>query len=274
MLPPRLEIVAVSHDLLSDNTLTSEWNIQQTDFKSDSFVLQRLQGADWLILDTLFNGSGSFTESSLSTSENSYSYRIGDSGDCPQEYKSTSHTSILLNVDDKSMPNTARLQWSPYEGWEKGVDEYEIQLSVDSANWVTIGNSESTNYLFADDTTGFDYCFRVRAIEDEGNLAESYSNASCAFFIPELYAYNVITPNSDDKNESFVIKGVELYPNSRLVIFNRWGRTVFDQVAYQNNWRGSENGNELPNGVYYYVLELNEPRVNLDQINGVISILK
>lgn len=56
---------------------------------------------------------------------------------------------------------------------------------------------------------------------------------------------NVITPNNDGKNDVFNT-GLS---GSALVIYNRWGRRIFEASPYQNNW-----GNGIENGVYYYLL--------------------
>ncbi|WP_343671805.1 gliding motility-associated C-terminal domain-containing protein [Chitinophaga sp.] len=71
---------------------------------------------------------------------------------------------------------------------------------------------------------------------------------SATFFIP-----NVITPNGDGKNDQFVIKGLDLYPGSRLEIYNRWGNQVYRSDNYSNNWKGEG----LSAGIYYYVLRIN-----------------
>jgi gliding motility-associated-like protein len=56
---------------------------------------------------------------------------------------------------------------------------------------------------------------------------------------------NVITPNGDEKNQTFIAPNL----NSKLEIYNRWGKPIYQSDSYQNNW-----GNEVPNGVYYYLL--------------------
>ena len=41
-----------------------------------------------------------------------------------------------------------------------------------------------------------------------------------------------------------------------LNIFNRYGTIVYSKANYVNEWDGkSDNGNELPDGTYYYVIE-------------------
>ncbi len=71
---------------------------------------------------------------------------------------------------------------------------------------------------------------------------------------------SIITPNGDNKNESFSIgcvADVTKHPNNELVIFNRWGDEVFRQSPYLNEWKGTYNGQDLPDGTYFYILDLN-----------------
>jgi gliding motility-associated-like protein len=71
---------------------------------------------------------------------------------------------------------------------------------------------------------------------------------------------NYISPNGDGKNENFVLPASfkKKYPNLRLAVFNRWGNMVWrSNGVYQNNWGGSHfDGELLPDGVYYYIIEL------------------
>jgi len=69
----------------------------------------------------------------------------------------------------------------------------------------------------------------------------------------DLEIPDIITPNGDGNNDSFVIRGIENFPENELIIFNRWGNKVYEAVNYGNDWRGTWNNNELPDGTYYYV---------------------
>lgn len=60
---------------------------------------------------------------------------------------------------------------------------------------------------------------------------------------------NIITPNGDNQNDDFR-PYVSPEPVS-VVIFNRWGRKVFEQENYTRGW-GSEAG--IAAGMYYYQL--------------------
>jgi gliding motility-associated-like protein len=41
-------------------------------------------------------------------------------------------------------------------------------------------------------------------------------------------------------------------------VFNRWGNLVFDTKDYQNDWGGTWNKELLPDGVYFYVIDLKD----------------
>jgi len=78
--------------------------------------------------------------------------------------------------------------------------------------------------------------------------------------------YNVITPNNDGHNDVFEIKGLESFPKSKLIIFNRWGNEVYESSDYKNNW----DGGDQPDGVYYYVLTLQDKTSR----NGTVTLLR
>jgi gliding motility-associated-like protein len=88
---------------------------------------------------------------------------------------------------------------------------------------------------------------------------------------------NTITPNGDLKNDEFVFDILSSspgkYPDNNMTIFNRWGDIVFQAAPYANNWSGqNERGQDLPEGTYYYVLELDV--ANGIILNGSVTILR
>ncbi|MEE1898783.1 choice-of-anchor J domain-containing protein [Flavobacterium rakeshii] len=63
-----------------------------------------------------------------------------------------------------------------------------------------------------------------------------------------------ISPNGDTMNDSFDLTGFGV---TKISIFNRYGKEVFSQGTYNNEWFGQDKkGNELPTGTYYYAIEL------------------
>lgn len=65
-----------------------------------------------------------------------------------------------------------------------------------------------------------------------------------------------ISPNGDEFNQSFDLSGFNV---KELQIFNRYGKKVYSKANYTNEWEGqTENGDELPDGTYYYVIDFTD----------------
>ena len=114
----------------------------------------------------------------------------------------------------------------------------------------------------------FTHCFRIKAISSG---VESWSNEFCVIFQHLLNPPNAISPNGDEYNEYWVIDDVERYPNAKIVIFNRWGNEVYHSIGYNNDFKGERNGQPLPDGIYYYIIE---PRIGTTIYKGYITIIK
>ncbi|MFN3756567.1 MAG: gliding motility-associated C-terminal domain-containing protein [Flavobacterium sp.] len=77
--------------------------------------------------------------------------------------------------------------------------------------------------------------------------------------------YNWISANGDEKNDHFIIEGLEnIFENFELLIYNRWGRLLWKGDKSNPRWSGEVTqsgklfGNFVPSGTYYYVLNLND----------------
>ncbi|WP_291908835.1 Ig-like domain-containing protein [Chitinophaga sp. CB10] len=69
-------------------------------------------------------------------------------------------------------------------------------------------------------------------------------------------ASNILTPNGDGRNDKWVVRNLDSYPNNEVKIFDRAGRMVYSRRNYSNDWDGSLNGAPLAEGTYYYVLTI------------------
>ncbi len=68
-----------------------------------------------------------------------------------------------------------------------------------------------------------------------------------------LFIPSGFSPNSDEINDFFEIKGINDISNE-LIIINSGGNEVYRQKNYQNDWDGTyKTGEELPDGTYYYI---------------------
>ncbi|WP_146819052.1 gliding motility-associated C-terminal domain-containing protein, partial [Flavobacterium noncentrifugens] len=77
-----------------------------------------------------------------------------------------------------------------------------------------------------------------------------------------------ISPNNDNKNDTFDLTGLGV---KELTVFNRYGTKVYHAINYKNEWNGSsKNGDLLPDGVYYYVIDT----VSSEHLTGWVYINK
>ncbi len=83
----------------------------------------------------------------------------------------------------------------------------------------------------------------------------------------------VFTPNSDGKNDFFIINCVN-EPN-HLYIFNRQGGLVYETDNYQSNWIGvNKNDEPVPDGGYLWVLEEFNSNGTYQLYKGTVILLR
>ena len=82
---------------------------------------------------------------------------------------------------------------------------------------------------------------------------------------------NLFTPNGDGINDTWYLQDIANYPDNEVTVYNIYGNVVFQKQGYTNDWKGTYNGSELPDGTYYYVLKFESSDKVL---KGSIDILR
>jgi gliding motility-associated-like protein len=70
------------------------------------------------------------------------------------------------------------------------------------------------------------------------------------------------TPNADSYNDVWNLKGVtRVYNvNSKISIFDRYGKLIDQFVPVNGGWDGTYNGRPLPSDDYWYLIQLEDGR--------------
>ncbi|MEM6516752.1 MAG: gliding motility-associated C-terminal domain-containing protein, partial [Bacteroidota bacterium] len=117
-----------------------------------------------------------------------------------------------------------------------------------------------------------DYLNVVNVFDENEPLDDNRENNTASASVEPICfnVYNEFSPNGDGVNEFFIIDCIENFPDNRLEVYNRWGNLVYKTNGYKNDWNGISNGRatlnegeELPVGTYYYILDFgngSEPR--------------
>lgn len=102
------------------------------------------------------------------------------------------------------------------------------------------------------------YTLRVRDIKNNCGIIED--------IISVIGFPKVFTPNGDGDNDYWNIKGVSnsFQPNSKVLIFDRYGKLIKQLNPLEKGWDGTFNGTPLPVSDYWFAATLQDGRVVKD----------
>ncbi len=97
-------------------------------------------------------------------------------------------------------------------------------------------------------------------VPEAGSYTVTVTSNGCSIvsipFVVESVACQIqkgISVNNDGLNDTFDLTGFDV---KKLIIFNRLGMQVYSRSNYINEWGGkSDDGDELPDGTYFYNIE-------------------
>ena len=114
-----------------------------------------------------------------------------------------------------------------------------ISICDDPANGMVVINSDGTiTYTPNEGFTGDDvFCYKICDAE----LTNLCDSAIVYIYVKEnnlpddLIIFNAVTPNGDGMNDTWIIQGIENYPDNRVFMFNRWGDEIHYLEGYDNH---------------------------------------
>ena len=136
-----------------------------------------------------------------------------------------------------------------YEGEEIQLDAGEYTYY----QWYTIDDSlVSIEQILTVTDSGRFYII----VEDDQGCTD-ISAYSIVHTVPQtvLFIPSIFTPNNDDHNEIFVIKGKNIV-TYHLQIYNRWGALLFESDTMEKGWDGMYKNKKIQEGSYYYSIEV------------------
>jgi gliding motility-associated-like protein len=96
--------------------------------------------------------------------------------------------------------------------------------------------------------------------------------------LPEviIYAPNTFTPDGDEYNQDWgiFIEGIDIY-SFELLIFNRWGETIWESYDPNVKWDGTYKGQPVQQGTYNWIIRakdaINDGKY---EFNGAINLIR
>lgn len=218
----------------------------------------------------------SFLDKRVKVDQSSYCYKLRIRDNCGNVSRfSNLGCSMVLRGDEP--PFAFNLYWNPYEGWESGIENFQMYSAVDTgslrAKYLIPGNQT----VLTDNDLNYDwggYWYQVEAYEgSSGYGARSVSNAIYLIQPPLLHVPNAFTPNGDMLNEMWGIVPV-FVKEYDLKVFDRWGGKVFETQNKHEIWDGTVKGVLTPLSVYVYTITYTGWDRSVHQVKGTVTILK
>jgi gliding motility-associated-like protein len=215
------------------------------DLLTDQYVCE---GAAGYVLPTLTNGNYYLLPGGqgdtvavgtvISTTQTLYIFAPGTLTDCASEASFTVH-SISVDADQS----------------EDVIECYRYYLpELSNGNAYYTGPGRTGTQLFAGEAVQATQTVYIYSGTPEG----CYDETSFLVTIEACMIQKGISPNNDGSNDFFDLSAFQV---RHLSIFNRYGSKVYSKANYSTEWFGqTDKGDKLPDGTYYYVIELNNSK--------------
>jgi gliding motility-associated-like protein/uncharacterized repeat protein (TIGR01451 family) len=174
-----------------------------------------------------------------------------------------------IELGDPNQPNDTDndgiLDYMDTDSDGDGIPD-EMEAGEDPENPVDTDGDGMPDYmdLDSDDDGKSDQEEGLGDCDGDGIVNYIDADDDCAV---DLIFYGGISPNGDGHNDLWEIDGIWQFPNNTVQIYNRWGNLVFRASGYDNlneAWYGQSNyglrigDQELPDGTYFYVVDLGD----------------
>jgi len=180
-------------------------------------------------------------------------------------------------LDSSGCANDATL----YRIYYAATDTSELSLIFEG----DISQDSVWNFIDAENPGSIAGCFAMTYLDSlnlwpDGEFRRNESKLSevlCRDNCPIYFLPNIITPNGDGLNDTFIPKENRHIAKIRLQVMNRWGAIVFKSNNPEINWTGvGINGEMCSDGVYYYAIDVDTIRLSgivTERFTGTLQLL-
>jgi gliding motility-associated-like protein len=260
-----------------DNQMIVDWQLEVPADVTDFTIQRKIAGAngsEWQSVNTVSGSTFNFTETGINTDISAYDYRVVATNKCGTLITSEMHTSILLTgIQDEDFNSI--LEFTEYSGWDNGVSIYDLWLEDNVRNLAIerAGVDPQRSIVVSHDPDQYRKCFRIKADEQDGESTSSWSNEICFFFSPTIYVPNAFTPNGDNLNDGFGVRGVAINEFT-IQIYNRWGEKIFQTADINEKWYPLYRGENIPMGTYMYLITFTDYENKAFKKTGTINLIR
>lgn len=90
---------------------------------------------------------------------------------------------------------------------------------------------------------------------------------------PEIIIPNVFSPNNDNVNDVFKITALNI-KEFNCAIYDRWGLKMHEWSDVNVGWDGKRNGKDVPDGTYFYIVDIIDLNGKVIKKQGSVNLFK
>lgn len=265
-----------------DRYILIEWDsVHNPKVPIVGYVLQRsVDGVNYDLTWQMTASKLSFEDKKVAVDDRSYFYQTYAIDQCNDTGEVLNFGKTILLIADTTSDQRPFLHWSTYQGWNAGVDYYQVEIKNPDNSFSVIGQTANTDTSLVDLVTNLNqrpnYCYRITGFKntiDGKPRVVSTSNEDCSPVFSRLYFPNAFTPNADNVNEGFGTPGIYII-DFHMTIYTRWGEKIFETRSMDEKWDGTYLGKPAQQGAYAVVVE----SVGVDRVKrthfGTITLLR
>lgn len=216
----------------------------------------------------LINGVALLSDSLINLTDGLYSIVIFDNQQCTLEVEATLmseavpliddfQTSFDISAGDSVLVSLNLANEVVGLSWSDGI---EIGACMGCESF-TVTPASTTSY---------------EVIASDANGCQEVVNITVNVTTPRRTQANIFSPNGDSNNEDFTVYAAPGSISNTLTIYDKWGNTVMSRTlpTNTNSWDGNNNGTQVANGVYIYVLNSISSDGRVTQEIGQVTVLR
>jgi gliding motility-associated-like protein len=260
-----IELQNVSYNL--QNNLEISYISEKLQNHKHSLYLRKQNesgGASEITISDLYDGD--FTVAPTSNTFNSEIISLKVTNSCAEIFLSNKLQTIVLKGFNDDFKNQIRLNWNINQFWGNDKLEHEIWHSTNGTDgWKIVEKvGLATEFIFQIKELSLTHFFRINEINRDKNI-ESWSNTIKIEVEDDLMIPDVFTPNGDGINDEWEIKNIYFHPFQEVVVYNRYGKKVYECKNDFIPWDGKING-EIFQGSYFYQIIFDAGNIRYGQV--------
>lgn len=249
-----LNYITVNPPPQEDDGMDIYWKlINAPRYNNQLFIERRKSGTSdlYTTVGTVNGNEVHFNHFNTNNDSNAWDYRVRGLDLCGKPIYTSVHTNVFLSGFKPSTYSVV-MNFTPYLGWGSANIRYDVYRMLKNSGGYELYESNVTDFNVGY-SNGLEYytqCYRIAATKI-GTDTVTWSNDVCFNFEPTLFIPDAFSPNADDVNDKFGVKGGALKTFS-FVIYSRWGEKLYETDDLNFLWDGTYKGRDQPQDVYMF----------------------